>query len=112
MTLQEQQALFARHVGSLLWHIYDMGYSCTLGDAYRTPEQAELYAKQGKGIVDSLHCKRLAIDINLFSPEGVYLTKSKEYERLGVFWKSLDKQNRWGGEFPKPDGNHFQRNPL
>lgn len=112
MTLLEQQILFAEHVAMLIDYIYNCKYFCTLGDAYRSPEAAEIYAKQGKGIKNSLHCKRLAIDLNLISPDGKYLTETKDYEKFGVFWESLDPLNRWGGRFSKPDGNHFERQDL
>lgn len=113
MKLSQQQALFSEHVGMLIDYIYSCRYSCTFGDAYRSPEMAEIYAKQGKGIKDSLHCKRLAIDLNLISPEGSYLIDSKDYEKFGIFWENLDTQNRWGGHFKsRPDGNHFERQEL
>lgn len=113
MMLWQQQALFAKHVGLLIEHIFSMGYYCTLGDAFRSTEQAEIYANQGKGIKDSLHCKRLAIDLNLISQNGKYLTNYKDYERFGIFWESLDPENRWGGNFYTiKDGNHFQRNEI
>ena len=110
MTLREHQSLFAQDVARLIQYIYTLpDYSCSLGEAYRTKEQAEIYAKQGKGIKNSLHCERLAIDINLFL-DGYYLSHSKDYERLGCFWESLDSKNRWGGKFKRADGNHFERN--
>ena len=117
MKLSEQQSEFARDVAKLIDYIDESGYSCTLGEAYRTPEQAAIYAKQGKGINDSLHCKRLAVDINLFSPKGEYLQDSKSYNPFGIFWESLHPANRWGGNFVKHggkinDGNHFERKEL
>lgn len=112
MKMQEQQAQFAEHVSDLIDYIFQNGYTCTLGEAFRTHEQAELYAKQGKGIVNSLHCKRLAVDINIFSPGGEYLTATKDYEKFGLFWESLDVANVWGGRFKRADGNHFQRNEI
>lgn len=113
MELSQRQQLFAKYVGLLIKEIYSRGYSCTLGEAFRTPEQAEIYAKEGKGIVDSLHCQRLAIDINLFSPNGTYLTNTPDYEVFGRFWENLraDQELRWGGRFKdRPDGNHFEMN--
>lgn len=115
MLLSELQQLFSRDTVLLLQHITEKGYTFTYGEAMRSQEQAEIYAKQGKGILDSLHCKRLAIDINLFK-DGVYLQDSKSYELFGSFWESLSPCNRWGGRFKKPDGskfcdsNHFERN--
>jgi hypothetical protein len=98
-------------VASLIMAIDDAGYKCTLGEVYRTPEQAEMNARAGKGIVNSLHCKRLAIDINLFTTEGIYLTKSEDYKKFGEIWERYNPLNRWGGNFTGKliDGNHFER---
>lgn len=108
MNLSTKQKVFALNVSKLIQYIMMQGYSCTFGEAYRTPEQAEIYAKNGKGIQDSLHCKRLAIDLNLFSPTGDYLTQSDDYELFGKFWESMSSDNVWGGRWKKKDGNHFQ----
>ena len=109
-TLSQEQATFAKNVAKLISFIFDSGYTCSLGEVYRTQAQADLYVKQGKGIKDSLHCKRLAIDINLFSADGKYFPETKDYEPLGKYWESLDKANRWGGRFERGggDGNHFE----
>jgi len=109
MRLSEQQAAFTRDVAKLINWIFDNGFAVTFGEALRTPEQAEIYAKEGKGIKDSLHCKKLAIDLNLFDHEGKYLSDTKAYEEFGVFWESLNPLNRWGGRFTRADGNHFER---
>jgi len=112
MRLSEKQAIFTRNVAMLIEYINKLGYECTFGDAYRTPEQAELYEKQGKGIKNSLHCKRLAIDLNLFK-DGSYLTDVASYKPFGDFWKTLHSYNRWGGDFPKlVDANHFEMQDL
>ena len=108
MKLVDKQSFFAQNVAALLLYIHSLNLKCTLGEAYRTPEQASLYAKEGKGIVDSLHCKRLAIDINLFDAQNNYLQDSESYEKLGIFWEKMHPLNRWGGRFSRPDGNHFQ----
>lgn len=106
MNLSQKQQLFARYVGMLLAWIYRHGYAVTFGDAYRSPEQAAANAASGKGIANSLHTKRLAVDLNLFI-NGEYVTNSDAYKPLGEYWKNLDPLNRWGGDFRKPDGNHF-----
>ncbi|AXK61203.1 hypothetical protein C0J27_04205 [Candidatus Chromulinivorax destructor] len=85
-------------------------YNFTFGETMRTKEQAELYAQQGKGIKNSLHCKRLAIDINLFNPQGEFLSKSEDHTLFGEYWESLSPFNRWGGRFIRVDGNHYERN--
>jgi hypothetical protein len=114
----QEQAEFARDVAKLIAYIHSQGYSCTFGEAWRSHEQAEIYAREGKGIVQSLHCDRLALDLNLYSPDGVYLRAKKDYEPFGKYWQSLHKKNRWGGCFhdhtgkSKPDSDHFERNSL
>lgn len=106
MTLGEKQRRFAELVGKLILWAYGEGYELTFGECYRTPEQAALNARSGAGISNSLHTKRLAIDVNLFV-EGVYQTSSEAYRPLGDYWKTLDPEAAWGGDFGKPDGNHF-----
>lgn len=109
MTLHEKQALFTQNVAYLIGFIYSAGESATFGDAYRSPEQAAIYASQGKGIVDSLHNKRLAIDLNLFDQKGNYVTDKQSYAAYGTYWKSLHPLNRWGGDFIHlVDSNHFE----
>ncbi len=107
MTLSEKQRLFTRLVGQLIAKAYEMGYELTLGDAYRSPEQAKINAQKGSGIANSLHTQRLAIDLNLFI-DGVYQTTSAAYKPLGDYWKSLAPDCCWGGDFTtRADGNHF-----
>lgn len=112
MKLSEQQQRFARDVAKLIKFINDQGFSCTFGEAFRTQEQAALYAAQGLGIEDSLHCKRLAIDLNLFNEHGDYLPNSTLYKPFGDYWESLDSMNKWGGKFKRADGNHFERKQV
>lgn len=110
MKLSEVQQLFSRDIVRLLKHMEDKGFKYTFGEAFRTAEQAELYAKQGKGIKNSLHCQRLALDINLFDADGKFLDSTDAHAEFGTYWESLHPGNRWGGRFPKPDGNHYERN--
>jgi hypothetical protein len=106
MTLGERQRLFTRLVAKLIEFAYESGYELTFAEAYRTPEQAALNAKAGKGIAQSLHGMRLAIDLNLFR-NGKYLTDSEAHRPLGEYWKTLHPDCCWGGDFSKPDGNHY-----
>jgi hypothetical protein len=113
----QKQSLFSQNVATLIIYIKNAGFLCTFGEAYRTPEQAQIYAKEGKGIADSLHCKRLAIDLNLFSKDGHYLTDHDSYARFGEYWKTLHPFNRWGGDFPEYGGklcdpDHFEMQDL
>jgi len=104
MTLGEKQRQFTLLVCQLIHWAYDHGYELTFGEAYRTPEQAALNAKTGAGISNSLHTKRLAIDLNLFK-DGQWLQKSEDHLPLGEYWETLG--GTWGGRFSKPDGNHY-----
>lgn len=107
MTLREKQSAFAELVARLIAQALVMGYQVTLGEVYRSPEEAERQAKEGNGIKDSLHTLRLAIDLNLFR-NGVYLGASEAYQPLGEWWERMsvnDLQCCWGGRFG--DGNHF-----
>ncbi len=66
MTLSEKQALFTVMIGRLILWADEHGYRLTFGEAFRTSEQASANAKTGKGIKNSLHISRLAVDFNLF----------------------------------------------
>jgi hypothetical protein len=108
MKLSEAQAKFALAVAHLIIKINEMGCSVTLGEAYRPPQTAEFYAKQGKGIIKSLHIQKLAIDLNLFKGDE-YLAKTEDHKQVGLWWEEYGILNnmplRWGGRFG--DGNHY-----
>ncbi|MGN6347053.1 MAG: M15 family metallopeptidase [Candidatus Nitrosocosmicus sp.] len=102
MKMVEKQSKFTQMISDLIKKSYDLGYQMTFAEAYRPPEMAEIYAKDGRGIKNSLHCKRLAVDFNVFK-NGNLLTDGKDFEDLGKYWESLG--GSWGGRFK--DGNHF-----
>lgn len=107
MTLLEKQQLFARQFANLITYAFSLGYDVTIGEVERSKEQAELNAKQGKGIKNSLHILRLAGDLHLFD-DGHYLDKTEDHRQLGKYWESLSTDKvkfRWGGRFG--DGNHY-----
>jgi hypothetical protein len=91
-------------VAQLIIWAYAQGYKITLGQTYRSPDVVKFLVEQGLGIKNTLHAKRLAIDLNLFV-NGVYMTDTEAYLPLGEYWESLG--GTWGGRFRKPDGNHF-----
>lgn len=107
MNLAQKQRAFTLRISQLIAALYRAGYEVTLGEAWRPPETARLYAQGGKGIANSLHCSRLAIDLNLFKA-GTFLTKTDDYKEAGELWEALstpDAECVWGGTFG--DGNHF-----
>lgn len=104
MKLGESQEKFCELLGQLINEAYKRGYSLRLGEGLRTPEQAALYAAQGKGIALSLHTVKLAVDLNVFK-NGLFLTSGIQFKDLGEYWESLHPNCNWGGRFN--DGNHF-----
>ena len=112
MTLRARRCLFTFNLARLIaWVNMQKGYTCSLSEALRPQWVAEKYAKEGKGSRVSLHIDGLAVDLNIYS-EGVYLTKSEDYEFAGAYWKTLDPDNRWGGDIESlRDGNHFSCSP-
>jgi hypothetical protein len=105
-SLRQKQSRFALAVALLIQEADKRGYAVTLGDAYRTPGQAVANALSGSGISNSLHCERLAIDLNLFK-DGRFLAGTEDHRPLGEWWESLSPDHRWGGRFSRPDGNHY-----
>jgi len=109
-SIRERQSVFVLNIALLIQHTYSIGYELTFGEALRTPEQQAIYIKNGRSkTINSKHLTRLAIDLNLFK-DGVYLTATEDYRLLGDYWKNLNQENVWGGDFG--DGNHFQMTKI
>lgn len=105
--LQHQQ-IFTRSVAQLIEYIYSKGYKCSFGEGFRTHEQALWNAQHHLGVVNSNHCYRLAIDLNLFDSNDNYLRDDKEYLQFGEYWEKLNPFNEWGGRWKRGDANHFE----
>lgn len=108
MTLLEKQFAFASLIPLLINKALELGFTVTLGECWRSQEEAARLAKAGLGIKNSLHIIKLAIDINLFR-NGVYMTDNEAHRGLGTYWESLSNGKEyvtyWGGHFG--DGNHY-----
>ena len=124
MRLGAKQELFARLLPKLISQAHRLGYQVRLKEIYRFPEQAkynsthcgkckktknahkriESHAFRAIGILNSLHCKGLAIDMVLFK-DGKPQWSSSSYKKLGVWWENLHELCCWGGRFS--DGGHF-----
>lgn len=100
--LRKKQARFSNMAARLILEAQALGFEVTLGEAYRSPEEAARLAKAGKGVKRSLHCDRLAIDLNLFWA-GALVTDTAGHRPLGEWWESIG--GAWGGRFG--DGNHY-----
>jgi hypothetical protein len=108
--LSQLQQEFAQSAAKLIQQATTLGYGVTLGEAWRTTEQAQWNAAHGIGIVHSLHMERLAIDLNLFK-DDVFLTTPDAYVQLGTWWKTLGANYRYGGDFATRDYDHFSITP-
>lgn len=110
-TLREKQSRFAMEASRLIQQAFQLGFEVTLGEAWRTPEQAQLNAQKGIGITNSLHIERLAIDLNLFK-DGMLITDDEGHRDLGAWWISQSQDHYWGGNFkPRPDPDHYSISP-
>jgi hypothetical protein len=118
MGLRQEQMAFVQDVVLLLQKAHELKYEITFGEAERPIQMQELYFKTGKSkTMQSLHLKRLAIDLNIFI-DGQLCT-AKEIKPLGIYWESLNPKNRWGGSWRGlveagkssfVDSPHFERN--
>lgn len=103
MSLQSIQSEFAVMIAKLILVAEKQGIQVTFGEAYRPKELCELYAQQGRGIVNSLHEKRLAIDLNVFI-RGEYISDGNDpaLRLLHTCWSGMG-----GAEPIENDMNHF-----
>jgi len=106
MKLGRKQEIFAQNLALLILWAYDHGYRIRIGEVWRSSHAAAAYAASGQGIVNSNHRLKIAADLNLFK-NSKFLTKTEDHRPLGVYWKSLHEDNRWGGDFKRRDGNHY-----
>lgn len=100
MTLGDKRREFTRCLGMLLEYVRTdlsrAGYECYLGDVTTRNGHCD----------GSYHYQGLAADIHLFR-DKVYLRNTEDHTILGRYWKELNPMCTWGGDFKKPDGNHY-----
>ena len=106
MKLREKQWLFSRLEVMLRQKAFLLGFEISMGEFYRTKEQARWNEANGKGVAESNHTKCLAVDYNLWRG-AEYLVRTEDYRELGEWWEQQHPLCRWGGRFAKPDGGHF-----
>lgn len=117
--LRFRQNRFATHVSWLISFLQsnESGLTISLGEVERTKLQQEVYVMEGLSKTqDSMHLKRLAIDINFFNGDyRLFSDPAKRYEDFkavelaGEYWEDLHPQNKWGGRWDDPfDPCHFE----
>ena len=106
MSLNELQVEFTRTMAYFQVWCCEAGHQIIEAESYRTPEQAKLYKEQGKGILNSTHCKKLARDLFLYKNNTVTWDKA-DYQEIGEKWKTMHPLARWGGDFARRDAVHF-----
>lgn len=98
LSRREERCTFSGDLARLILFAIDNGYEVSIGDVFATSGHSD----------NSYHYRGLAADLNLFK-NGEYLKNTEDHTSLGEYWKSLDSENTWGGDFQRPDGNHYSR---
>lgn len=107
MSLNAKQARFTYKIAQLIvWAKESLGVDLIGAELFRTKEQAEIYAKTGKGIINSVHRLKLALDMYVYK-DGKILWDSNYYHAIGRKWKSMDDDARWGGDMKRRDVYHY-----
>lgn len=122
MKLFDQQWLFDQDLAKLITFTAATGWSLSLRELGRTKYQEDFYRKMGFSKLPpnkaSDHEYFLAVDIYFRSPLGIVYTDPKkqnfdDLKKFGSFWKSLRKDNYWGGDWKDPfDPYHFGNRPA
>lgn len=110
MSLVAEQAAFLLDACRLVNKATELGFVVTGGELLRTPEQQMVYMQTGRSkTMESLHLKKLAIDLNFFK-NGTLTYDKATLAPLGAYWESLHPMNSWGGNGKTlVDTPHFSR---
>ncbi len=106
MGLNVKQARFTQKIAQLIVWATEHGYVLIAAELYRTPAQAAINAEKGVGIKNSVHTKKLALDMFLMI-DGKISWDTEVYRPIGEKWKTMDDDARWGGDFRRRDAVHF-----
>lgn len=117
--IHARQNTFLHNIANLIHFIQDSGYTISGGELWRSEETQAHYVEQGLSqTMNSLHLKRLAIDLNILDNDYLLFTDTTRKEKdlqivteFGRQWMIYDKENIWGGTFKTLfDPFHFQMN--
>lgn len=108
MSLNRKQARFTYKIAQLIcWANEELHVQLIGAELFRTKEQAEIYKEQGKGILNSVHRKKLALDMFVYK-NGTISWDIEDYRPIGEKWKTMDPDARWGGDMlNRRDSVHF-----
>ena len=110
VTLGRKQEIFTYCLAKLLLHMSDKySWDGRLREVMRSKEQAEIYAEQGRGILNSNHRNSLAADI-YWSKNGVLQWDGETYDKAAEYWKTFsdgELEFCWGGDFRRRDVYHY-----
>ena len=107
MTLSEARCAYSLCFAELVIAAHAMGFDVAFDEVtvHLTPKNPT-----GNHKANSNHYIGLAGDLVLYR-QGVYLTETAEYEKIGLAWEEMGKLKGldlvWGGRFSNSDGNHF-----
>ena len=107
MSLNAKQVDFAYHIAQLIVWANENRLPVIGAEWYRTKEQAEIYARTGRGIKNSNHRRKLAVDLFRYVPGQGVTWDLAAYAPLGEKWKTMHELARWGGDFRNRDAVHF-----
>ncbi len=111
MSKVQEQHKFTLDLCRFIAFVANEGFLITMGEVARTVDQQAIHFKAGRSkTMRSKHLERLAMDVNIFHPNGTLLTH-EELKPMGAKWEALAPGiNVWGGSWKSfKDSGHFQR---
>ena len=123
MSYSNRQFSFIKDVALLVMFCAKQYWKVTGGDLYRSNEEQERKYQQGLSKAhggESRHQFRMAIDLNLWNIDGVYMPyverdegreeHDKQLKLITDYWESLNPKNKAGLNFKTfRDPYHFER---
>jgi hypothetical protein len=108
VTLREKQSRFALCLGKLIAFVYAKGWELTMSEGYVGDTDAADKDYDGPHKSGGTHYMRIGQDLNLWiAGEWISSGSHPAWRELGAYWKGLDGDARWGGDFSRADPNHF-----
>lgn len=114
MTLGEKQEKFARDWGHfIVWFHTHSTWRMRIQEGFVGLTDGADGDYDGPHLQGGAHYTKLGVDFAFFlvnGPDRIQLTGDHPFWYLcAAEWKSLDPENRWGGDFTIRDYNHFSR---